>query len=175
MKILAQQPGYLKFRSFTKWSLILSGHAAYATQTSTYYDILNVTPEATPQEIKSSYYELCKKYHPDTANGGDKPTSNPTKHPDISDASAVEFLKIGEAYSILSNKNTREEYDRKIGLFDDQPTSTQEYVRKRTEKDIERDLKSYEDFRTGWRRPPDKPNQRWAKVWICNTSLNRNQ
>lgn len=34
-----------------------------------YYKILNVSTEATQEEIKKSYLDLAKKYHPDTKFG----------------------------------------------------------------------------------------------------------
>ena len=58
-----------------------------------YYEILNLKPNATKNEIKKSYHKLAIKYHPDKTN-------------DISDSEI--FQQISEAYSILSdnNKNT---------------------------------------------------------------------
>ena len=34
---------------------------------SSYYDVLGVDAGATTEEIKSKYYELAKKYHPDSS------------------------------------------------------------------------------------------------------------
>lgn len=63
-----------------------------------YYEILEVTREATDTEIKKSYRRLAVKYHPDKNPG---------------DTSAEEMFKqISSAYAILSDPQKRELYDR---------------------------------------------------------------
>ncbi len=63
-----------------------------------YYEILAVSRTATDQEIKSAYRRLAVKYHPD-------------KNPN--DATAEEkFKEAAEAYSVLSNPEQRQRYDR---------------------------------------------------------------
>jgi DnaJ-class molecular chaperone len=63
-----------------------------------YYDILGVKKAAGDDEIKKAYRALAKKYHPDK-NKGNK------------DAEA-KFKQISEAYSVLGDKEKREQYDR---------------------------------------------------------------
>ena len=58
------------------------------------YEILNVTKDATMDEIKKSYRKMAIKMHPD--KGGD-----PEK-----------FKEIQNAYDILFDKDKRETYDR---------------------------------------------------------------
>lgn len=59
------------------------------------YDILEIKPNASEQEIKKAYYNLAKKYHPDRC----------------SDLDATEkFQKIQSAYEVLINDKTRLEY-----------------------------------------------------------------
>jgi molecular chaperone DnaJ len=63
-----------------------------------YYEVLSVSRTATDQEIKSAYRRLAVQYHPD-------------KNPN--DASAEEkFKEAAEAYSVLSNTEQRQRYDR---------------------------------------------------------------
>lgn len=63
------------------------------------YDVLGVKPDATDSAIKKAYYLQAKKCHPD-------------RHPD--DPQATEkFQKLGEAYQVLSNEQTRSLYDAK--------------------------------------------------------------
>ena len=65
-----------------------------------FYEILEVSKEATKDEIKKSFRKLAKKYHPDT-NVNDKTLSE-------------KFQLINEAYTVLSDDNSRKEYDEKI-------------------------------------------------------------
>lgn len=63
------------------------------------YDIMGLTQKATPDQIKSKYFELSKIYHPDVCK----------------DAAGVEkFVLISKAYEVLGNEEKRREYDRGI-------------------------------------------------------------
>lgn len=61
------------------------------------YKLLGVAKTATDAEIKSAYRKLAKKLHPDV-NPGDK-------------AVAERFKEISAAYTLLSDKNLRAQYD----------------------------------------------------------------
>ena len=63
-----------------------------------YYEVLEVTREASPDEIKKSYKKLAVQFHPDR-NPGD-------------DTSSVRFKEVAEAYEILSDPDRRSRYDR---------------------------------------------------------------
>lgn len=81
-----------------------------------YYETLGVSYNASIDDIKSAYRALAKRWHPDVC-----------KQPDAHQ----QFVKIGEAYEILSNPQTRQEYDyvrayRQSG-YAEQSHSTQGY------------------------------------------------
>ena len=63
-----------------------------------YYDILEISKNASDEVIKNAYRALAKKYHPDTANSN-------------SDEIEEKMRKINEAYEVLSNKEKRALYD----------------------------------------------------------------
>ncbi len=63
-----------------------------------YYEVLEVPRTATPEEMKKSFRRLARKYHPDV-NPGDKTAES-------------RFKELNEAYSVLSDRERREKYDR---------------------------------------------------------------
>ena len=74
-----------------------------STRTKDYYRELGVAPNASQEDIKKAYRALAKKHHPDA-------------NPDNPGA-GERFKAISEAYTVLSDKESRHKYDqlRKFG------------------------------------------------------------
>ncbi len=68
-----------------------------ATEKQDYYDILGVSKNSSPEEIKRAYRNLARRYHPDV-----------NKAPDAESR----FKEINEAYEVLSDDSKRRTYDR---------------------------------------------------------------
>ncbi|KAL6314007.1 hypothetical protein AAG906_011740 [Vitis piasezkii] len=64
-----------------------------------YYELLGVSVDSNPQEIKEAYRKLQKKYHPDVAGQKGHEYS----------------LMLNEAYRVLAREDLRREYDASIG------------------------------------------------------------
>jgi len=62
-----------------------------------YYSILGVSKNANQKDIKKAYYQLAKKYHPDSNK--DDPHA------------MKKFQEVSEAYEVLSDDSKRSQYD----------------------------------------------------------------
>ncbi|XP_055472904.1 dnaJ homolog subfamily B member 2 isoform X1 [Psammomys obesus] len=66
---------------------------------ASYYEILDVPPSASADDIKKAYRKKALQWHPD-------------KNPDNKEYAEKKFKEVAEAYEVLSDKHKREIYDR---------------------------------------------------------------
>lgn len=83
----------MKLLTIIGWIILLSVTFVYGKD---YYSILELSKDADDKQIKLSYRQLSKKYHPDK-------NSSPEAH--------EKFIEIGEAYEVLSDPDKRAKYD----------------------------------------------------------------
>ncbi|KAM7525203.1 hypothetical protein LguiA_015105 [Lonicera macranthoides] len=96
---MAPTPAAIRWCAVT-WSLVVflliqPSRSIYCDEDDC-YDLLGVSQSANASEIKKAYYKLSLKHHPD-------------KNPDPE--SRKIFVKIANAYEILKDEATREQYD----------------------------------------------------------------
>ena len=77
-----------------------------------YYQILEISENASPEIIEKAYRVLAKKYHPDV------------QPRDKLYWAEVNFKEITEAYQVLSNRELKKDYDMKLNAYNFQ---TQNY------------------------------------------------
>lgn len=99
------------------------------TTKSNPYETLGVSHSATQQEIKASYRQLVKKFHPDS---------------NCDTANHEEIIRINAAYEILKDRQRRADYDRNTHVANSRINSRQErtvYAQNqyRQQKQTERD------------------------------------
>lgn len=79
-----------------------------------FYGILQLEPNADPEEIRRNYLLLSRKVHPD---------KNPAD-----DQAAARFIQLKEAYDTLSNPDKRARYDRGGSAGDDSAAFAEAYA-----------------------------------------------
>eukprot|EP00095_Tigriopus_kingsejongensis_P006210 maker-scaffold388_size188554-snap-gene-0.18 protein:Tk06210 transcript:maker-scaffold388_size188554-snap-gene-0.18-mRNA-1 annotation:"chaperone protein dnaj" len=130
-------------------------HSIFLAILKSLYDILGVTPKAEMGVIKSAFYDLSKQHHPDVNVG----------------KSDEKFRELAAAYEVLSNLESRQEYDqdRKQG----QTQERQQYPGKSEPKGDPRDSRAGDAHHSRYGVHPDfgrsvdvdMSPERMAKAW----------
>ncbi|PWN29910.1 DnaJ-domain-containing protein [Jaminaea rosea] len=81
-------------------SRLTSRSSLASDQSQDHYSTLGIKRTATPKEIKSQFYALSKKYHPDL-NRDDE-------------GAKKRFQEVSEAWNTLGNEKSRRDYDRQL-------------------------------------------------------------
>ena len=99
-----------------------------------YYDILGVNKNSTQKQIRESYKNLVKKYHPDLYRGDKSFAEKKTK-------------EINVAYDVLSDPQKRAEYDEEIS-----PKTTYTDIHNTPNYSSNHNNQKYEDFKQKYNR-----------------------
>jgi curved DNA-binding protein CbpA len=67
-----------------------------------HYKTLGIKRSATPEEVKKAYFEMAKKYHPDSGD----------------ETEIKKFHEVAEAYKVLSEPESRKAYDISLGAVE---------------------------------------------------------
>jgi curved DNA-binding protein CbpA len=70
-----------------------------------YYQLIHVSPAATPRQVKEAYYATSRAFHPD---------ANRHLQSDLQAAVSKVAKRITEAYSVLRDPRRRQAYDRRL-------------------------------------------------------------
>ncbi|VDD92808.1 unnamed protein product [Enterobius vermicularis] len=112
-----------------------------------HYQTLGIGRSATAAQIKSAFYELSKKYHPDCHSGEKEKT-----------AAAEKFQEVVRAYEVLRSKDKKREYDatliqRPVGAKGLNKTRTKyRGFAGKSYLDLDVDYKTFEHFQRSMRR-----------------------
>lgn len=75
------------------------------SRAQTHYDVLDVTRESSPAQMKIKYYELARRYHPDRFRKAD---------PSLLARTESAFARITQAYDTLRDDGLRANYNAKL-------------------------------------------------------------
>jgi DnaJ-class molecular chaperone len=70
-----------------------------------YYQLIHVSPSASPSRVKEAYYATSRAFHPD---------ANRHLESELQNAVAKVAKRITEAYSVLRDPRRRQAYDRRL-------------------------------------------------------------
>ncbi|XP_049928260.1 dnaJ homolog subfamily C member 24 isoform X2 [Epinephelus moara] len=86
------------------------------------YAVLGASPSDSVQQLRHRYQQLALQYHPDRLRG---------ECPSEAESALKKFLEVDEAWKILSDQNTRRQYDlqrRALELKQDWPVDSTVYL-----------------------------------------------
>jgi len=84
---------------------LIALHEKMKAKEMDYYELFNLKNTAAFNEIKDTYYQFAKKYHPDRL--GEAPD------PELKEKANFVFARINKAFEVLSHEEKRRDYDTK--------------------------------------------------------------
>jgi DnaJ-class molecular chaperone len=112
-----------------------------------YYQILNLSRDASAEDIKKAFRQLAMQYHPDRNPGSVKD-------------SEAKFKEINEAYEVLGDEQRRWQYD-KLTSYPRGAIPVQDIFSNNMEPDISEILRKYAGMGFIVR------GMGWGKPWGC--------
>uniref|UniRef100_A0A4W3IBW1 DnaJ homolog subfamily A member 3, mitochondrial n=1 Tax=Callorhinchus milii TaxID=7868 RepID=A0A4W3IBW1_CALMI len=88
---------FVRFNTEPPAVCVSAFHTSARVAKRDYYEVLGIPRSSTQREIKKAYYQLAKKYHPDTNKEDPK--------------AKEKFSLVAEAYEVLSDEAKRKQYD----------------------------------------------------------------
>lgn len=136
---LGKRSGQLVFNNCEKY--FSTSKLNLARENDNHYSNLEISQDATQNQIKSAYYKLSKLYHPDRNKGSEK--------------DAEKFRQISAAYEILGNIRTRKLYDRGLANVE----SVYEAPSSSEPRDVNADNLNFENARFHRSRMSKEPSK----------------
>lgn len=120
------------------------------------YDVLSVTRQSTRSEIAKSYRQLARKYHPDLQRGDAEAKAE----------SEENFKRVANAYEILKDEESRNDYDYMLDNPDEYYAHYYRYYRRRVSPKVDvrivivvaLTIISAIQYYSGWQRYEDAIN-----------------
>ncbi len=88
-----------------EYEALLALYESMKARDMDYYEIFSLKSSSTFNEIKDTYYQYAKKFHPDRLGEG--------SNPELREKANFVFARINKAFEVLSNEDKRREYDMK--------------------------------------------------------------
>jgi curved DNA-binding protein CbpA len=84
---------------------LLALHESMKARDLDYYELFDLDNSATSNQIKETYYQYAKKFHPDRLGEA--------SNPELREKANFVFARINKAFEVLSDEGKRREYDMK--------------------------------------------------------------
>jgi tetratricopeptide (TPR) repeat protein len=76
-------------------------------KTRTHFEVLGLARSATESDVKEAYFRLARRFHPDVHHGASLG--------DMRDRLEAVFIRLGEAYDVLRDRDKRADYESRLG------------------------------------------------------------